>query len=146
MKTPLSLLGACLVLGLAGCGGAPPAVQAGDLLDAPTTLNLGGTLLSADALPMVGNDVLKVQVKVRAQRSALPAVRLTNVYAVTTDGVWSAALTPVAASKCGGTCALAVGRAPANGIRPGDGVQIVIGMQDQMGRSYLLRNMPDRMR
>lgn len=125
---------------LAGCGGMNVAPSTGQLLDAPTTLNLTGLALTAQATPTVSGETFKVRVKLQVPRAEVPNMRVTGVYVVTRDGVWSAGAGRTAQSRCASTCTLAVASGPARGLRSGAGVQVVVGLQDAQGRTYLLRD------
>lgn len=134
-------LTAALTLLLVGCGSVSTAPTAGQLLDAPSTLNVGGTLLGASAWPTLSNTVLSVRVRVQSARSALPPrLSINTVYVVTNDGVWSTPLSSSLQWKCGSGCALGVGRGPAGDLQVGQGVQVVLGLSDAQGRSFLLRS------
>lgn len=135
---PLPLLALSL---LAGCGTVSTAPTAGQLLDAPTTLNVGGKLLSAAAWPSLKDNVLSVRVRVSAPRSSLPGqLNLTGVYVVSNEGVWSSTLKPSAQWKCGSGCALGVGRGPAGELQTGQNVQVVLGLSNGQGQNYFLRS------
>ena len=137
-RLPLLLLP--LALPLAGCGSLNAAPTAGQLLDAPTSLNLSGQPLTAQAFPAVSNGVFSVKVKVRSLKAALPDVKVTGVYVVTNDGVWEASSAERGPLKCGLQCAFMVGSGPANGLAAGQGVQVVLGLKDTKGRELLLRD------
>lgn len=134
------LLFPVLALALAGCGSLNAAPTAGQLLDAPTTLNVAGTPLTAEAAPLLSGDLFSVKIKVKTARSALPDLKITEVYVVTNDGVWSAPATVGSQWRCAANCAFALGSGPANGLQAGEGVQVVIGLQDNQGRQLLLRD------
>lgn len=134
------LLAAALTLLMVGCGGVTTAPTAGQLLDAPTNLNVTGKVLTADAAPTVSGGVFSVKVKLQTPRSALPALNVTDVYVVTNDGVWSAGVTQASQWKCGPNCAYAIGRGPADGVQLGEGVQVVVGLRDAQGRTLLVRD------
>ncbi|WP_291425078.1 hypothetical protein [Deinococcus sp.] len=134
------LLIPALPLLLAACGSLSPAPTAGELLDAPTSLNVTGKVLTAQAAPTLSGNVFSVRVKVQTPKSALPGLNVTNLYVVTSDGVWSTAVDKTSQWKCGASCAFAVGRGPAEGLQSGDGVQVVLGLRDAQGRTFLLRD------
>lgn len=136
----LALLPA-LLLGLVGCATLPTDPNAADLLDAPTTLNLGGRLVQAQAQTSVRGETLDVRVKLRSS-SGLPPLQPTNVYLVTGAGVWNASLGKYSdkVSGCQSNCALLRATGPANGLRVGQGVEVVVGLRDLRGRTFLLRD------
>lgn len=129
-----------LALLLAGCGGVNVAPSAGQLLDAPTTLNMTGLPLTAQAAPVVSGETFRVKVKLQVPRAQVPRVTVTDLYVVTREGVWSAGVGRAAQSRCASTCTLAVASGPARGLRSGAGVQVVVGLKDAQGRTYLLRD------
>ncbi|SEI59927.1 hypothetical protein SAMN04488058_10192 [Deinococcus reticulitermitis] len=129
-----------LALLLAGCGGVNVAPSAGQLLDAPTTLNMTGLPLTAQATPVVTGETFRVKVKLRVPRDEVPKMTVINLYVVTRDGVWSAGPGRTAQRRCANTCTLAVASGPARGLRSGTGAQVVVGLQDTQGRTYLLRD------
>lgn len=125
---------------LAGCGSLDTAPTAGQLLDAPTTLNVTGKALTATAAPTLSGNLFSVKVKLQTPRATLPNLSVTNVYVVTNDGVWSTEVAKASQWKCGTNCALAVGRGSADGVQAGEGVQVVVGLRDAQGRTFLLRD------
>ena len=129
-----------MTLLLAGCGTLNSAPTAGQLLDAPTTLNVAGNPVKADAFPTVKRDVFSVKVKLSTSKSTLPGLKLTDVYVVTQDGVWTADSTTSKTWKCAANCTMAQARGAANGVEVGAGVQVILGLQDTQGRQYLLRD------
>lgn len=133
-------LAAVLTSLLVGCGSVSTAPNAGQLLDAPTNLNITGKVLTADAAPTLSGNVFSVKVRVLSPRAALPKLSVTDVYVVANDGVWSAGITKASQWKCGNNCALAVGRGPADGMQAGQGVQVVVSLKDAQGRTFLLRD------
>ncbi len=140
------LLPPLLLLPLAvGCGSAGSVPSAAQLLDAPTTLNVGGKLLSARVLPTVQEQVLAVRVRLSTGQKELPArLNLSGVYVVTNDGVWSSTVTAPLQWKCGPTCALSAARGPAGNVQPGQNVQVVLSLNDGQGHTFLLRSGPMR--
>ncbi|RJF73195.1 MULTISPECIES: hypothetical protein [Deinococcus] len=137
MKRLSSLLLAPL---LAGCGSLSAAPTAGELLDAPTTLNIAGKPVKADAFPRLNRDVFSVKVRLSTSRAALPGLKVTDMYVVTGDGVWTADNTTNTPWKCPTSCVIALGRGAANGLKTGAGVQVILNLQDSQGRQYLLRD------
>lgn len=128
-----ALLGAC------GTLAEPPTPTAGDLLAAPTALQIAGRSLKADATSSLDGNTFQVRVRVQATRPPLPSLAVTGVYVVTEDGVWSAATTQ--SGRCGkGTCLQGTGRGGARGLRSGEGAQIVISLRDAGGRTLWLRD------
>ena len=77
----------------------------------------------------------------QTKRGKVPALQVTGVYVVTEDGVWNA---PVAARDrraCGDErCLQGIGRGAADGLRPGEGVQVVVSLKDEKGRVLWLRD------
>lgn len=131
---------AAALLGACGSLGAAPAPTAADLLAAPTTLQVGGRRLQAEAAPHLKGENLGVRVRVRAAQSTVPPLAVTDVYMVTDDGVWSAAAQGGSRPACGGRCLQGTGRGEAGSLRPGDGVQVVVRLQDPRGRALWLRD------
>lgn len=129
----------CALL-LAGCGSLSTTPTTGQLLDAPTTLNVAGKPVKTQATPTVNGNIFSVKIKLSTTRAVLPALKLKDVYVVTQDGVWTANTPRNSQWKCAPNCALAVVRGPANGLQRGMGVQIVLGLQDAQGRTLLLRD------
>lgn len=129
-----AVLGACGTLGT-------PEPTAGDLLAAPTTLQVAGRSLRAEATPTLGDATFRVRVQVQTKRGRVPALTVTGVYVVTEDGVWNA---PVAArdrQDCGqARCLQGTVRGAADGLRPGEGVQVVVSLKDDRGRLLWLRD------
>ncbi|WP_034384549.1 hypothetical protein [Deinococcus sp. YIM 77859] len=126
---------------LSACGNmaAPPTPLAGDLLGAPTALQVEGRSLKADAAPVLEGDRFQVRVRVQASRAPVPSLSVTGVYVVTEDGVWRAASTR--ALSCGGpTCLQSLGSGAARGLRSGEGVQVVVSLKDARGRTMWLRD------
>lgn len=158
--------GAVLVsLGLAGCGalGQPPAPLAGDLLGAPTTLNLDGQVMRLTAAPQLrrGTNRFSVRVEVEAsapasrvlgqaggqsqgrpQSKAAPRpLKVTALYVVTGAGLWhspglnDATQTP----GCGGrVCAW--GSGAADGFTAGEAVSVIARLRDARGQTHWLRD------
>ncbi|GMA13812.1 hypothetical protein E5F05_15015 [Deinococcus metallilatus] len=128
---------------LSACGdlAAPPAPTAGDLLGAPTSLQVTGRSLKAEATPTLDGTTLNVRVRVQPSRAPLPPLTLTGVYVVTEDGVWSAVTTRGESQDCGAnSCLQGTGRGAARGLRPGEGVQVVVSLKDAQGRTMWLRD------
>ncbi|GGI85217.1 hypothetical protein [Deinococcus wulumuqiensis] len=136
MKRLFPLLCALLV----ACGSLPAAPTTGQLLGAPTTLNMTGRALTAQAAPRVEGDVFRVRLTLQTPRAQrLPPVRVTDLYVVTRDGVWSTPVGKAAAQGCGKGCLTTQVAGPARGLQRG-AVQVVVGLRDAQGRSYLLRD------
>ncbi|AAF11021.1 hypothetical protein [Deinococcus radiodurans] len=136
MKRLFPLLSALLV----ACGSLETAPTTGQLLGAPTTLNMTGRALTAQAAPRVDGDVFRVRLTLQTPRAQqLPAVKVTDLYVVTRDGVWSTAVGRAAAQGCGKGCLTTDVTGPARGLQRG-AVQVVVGLRDAQGRSYLLRD------
>lgn len=130
-----ALLGAC------GSLAGPPTPSAGELLAAPTSLQVTGRSLRAEATSDLEGETetFRVRVRVHTSRPPLPSLTVTGVYAVTGDGVWSAATTQ--SGRCGkGACLRGVGQGAARGLRSGEGMQIVVSLQDAGGRTFWLRD------
>lgn len=132
------LLPPVLVLGLAACGTTPADPNAADLLDAPTTLQLGQSRVRATTQAQLMGDTLRVRVKLGAS-AGLPALHPTNVYLVTGAGVWTAPLGKIKVA-CSRECRVLTAQGPANGLRAGQGIEVVVGLKDARGRSFLLRD------
>ncbi|MEW6422669.1 MAG: hypothetical protein AB1511_13220 [Deinococcota bacterium] len=128
---------------LAACGGlaSPPAPMASDLLGAPTALQIAGRSLRAEALPALAGNTFNVRVRVQASAAPLPSLAVTGVYVVTEDGVWTATSTQSERQDCGPkVCLQGTGRGAARGLRPGEGVQVVVSLKDAKGRVLWLRD------
>ncbi|BDP42240.1 hypothetical protein DAETH_22090 [Deinococcus aetherius] len=129
-----ALLGACGTLGT-------PEPTAGDLLAAPTTLQVGGRSLRAEATPTLGDDTFQVRVRVQAKHAPIPVLKVTGVYVVTEDGVWNAPVGARDRKDCGDDrCLQGTGRGAAEGLRSGEGVQVVVSLKDEKGRVLWLRD------
>lgn len=140
MRRRLSLPVVAALLSACGTLAPAPAPTAGDLLAAPTTLQVAGRRLRADATPHLKGQTLGVNVRVRAARAPMTGLTMTDVYVVTDDGVWSASAQGGDRPGCGGRCLLGTGRGEAGSLRPGDGVQVVVRLQDDQGRPLWLRD------
>ena len=133
------LLAVLLAL-LAGCGSLDAAPTAGQLLDAPTSLNVTGQVVRAKAAPVISGSLFNVRVRVQTPRTLAAGLRVTDVYVVTGSGVWSAGVGTADQRPCGNGCTVAVGRGTADGVEAGEGVQVVARLVDAQGRSFLLRD------
>lgn len=132
---------AAALLGACGTLPSPPAPSTGDLLASPTALQVGARRLKVEAAPVLGEQTFRVRVRVHAARPPLPPLTLTGVYVVTGDGVWTAPLEPSEVRRCGARpCLQATGSGEARGLRPGEGVQVVISLRDEAGRTLWLRD------
>lgn len=129
-----------MALLMVGCGTLNAAPTAGQLLDAPTTLNVAGKPVKADAYPTVNRETFNVKVKLSTSKTTLPGLKVTDVYVVTSDGVWTADSRTSKTWKCAANCTIAQARGAANGVQTGVGVQVVLGLQDAQGNQYLLRD------
>ncbi|GHF97842.1 hypothetical protein GCM10017783_07110 [Deinococcus piscis] len=139
MKAKSALFLSALALPLSACGSVSQAgPSAGELLRTPTTLSLAGRTLSAQARPVLSGNELSARVQVQSSASALP-LNVLSVYLVTQGGVWQAA-GQWRASSCGAGCRVIEGRGPAQGLRAGENVQVVVRMQDSAGRNFWLRD------
>ncbi|KEF33683.1 MULTISPECIES: hypothetical protein [Deinococcus] len=130
---------------LTACGtlGTPPAPTTGDLLGAPTLLQLGPQRLKAEAVAQLGGGALRVRVRVQGQRGAeaLPPLAVTSVYVVTREGVWSAPAARASRQGCGELpCLQTSGSGAAGRLTAGEGVQVVVGLEDPRGRVLWLRD------
>ncbi|MEF2278035.1 hypothetical protein V3W47_06950 [Deinococcus sp. YIM 134068] len=128
---------------LSACGalGTPLTPTAGDLLAAPTSLQVGSRRLSAEAAPSLSDDLFRVRVQVRTKRGRVPALAVTGVYVVTENGVWTAPVAERDRRDCGGDrCLQGTGRGAADGLHPGEGVQVVVSLEDETGRVLWLRD------
>lgn len=139
-------------LGLAGCGSlvSAPTPLAGDLLNAPTTLNLGGQLLGLTAAPQLVREADRFSVRLQVQPSA-PAsnpaatatdpLKVTGIYVFTGAGLWhSPRLSDFSgASNCSAqVCAW--GSGSANGFTAGEDVRVIAQLRDASGKTYWLRD------
>ncbi|MFB9994403.1 hypothetical protein ACFFLM_20810 [Deinococcus oregonensis] len=140
MKRVLLLL--CAAAGLVACGGlaSPPAPSAGDLLSAPTALNLAGRTVKLDASPQLAQNTLNLRVRLQTTQKPLPKLKILGVYMVTAGGVWNAP--PQAARACDtrSRCTQVVASGPAQGLKPAAGVQVVVNLSGADGRTYWLRD------
>ncbi|EYB67915.1 hypothetical protein DEIPH_ctg031orf0059 [Deinococcus phoenicis] len=128
---------------LSACGtlAGPPTPTAGDLLAAPTALQVAGRSLRVEATPTLDGATFNVQVRVQASRASPPPLTVTGVYVVTEDGVWSASSTQGDRQPCGAAvCLQGSGRGTSRGLRSGEGVQVVVGLKDARGRTLWLRD------
>ncbi len=142
-------------LGLSGCSslGQLPAPLAGDLLGAPTTLNLDGQVMRLTAAPQLRHDTQRFIVRVRV-RASPPAARplgrplarprplkVTALYVVTGSGLWqSPRLNDVTRTS---TCRERVcvwGSGDAAGFTAGEDVRVVAQLRDASGQTYWLRD------
>lgn len=123
----------CLPLLVAACGFSPrvpPTV--GDLLSAPTALNVGGQVVTLESTSASGSGGFGVKVRL-ASRDALPALRLDGVFVVSGTELWKSPL------RAAGGAASAYGRA-GSGVQPGETVQVVVRLRDAQGRVLFLRD------
>ncbi|MFC4425689.1 hypothetical protein [Deinococcus navajonensis] len=142
MKAAACAVLAPLLAVLVGCGSldAAPSPLAGDLLSAPTTLNLSGQLLRIDASPRLSGAALGVHVRLQSGTS-LPRVTPTAVFMVTRNGVWTAPLRLDPARRCSGCpCLQGQARGRGEGVRSGEPVQVVVRLKDARGRLLWLRD------
>ncbi len=140
---PVRTVLAAAVLGLAGCGSlnAAPAPLAGDLLSAPTTLNLNGQVLKVAAQPQLSGTVFSVRVRVAAGSAApnVSSLKVMGMYAITNSGVWKAPRMTALTSGCAAQLC-ARGSGGAGDLQSGERTQIVTELQDGQGRTYWLRD------
>lgn len=138
MKCALPLLTA---LGLVGCAAPEVPTPTLQLLAAPTSVVIGGRVLSAAAQPILVDSDLTVRVQVGTERPPLPALTVTGVYVVTDGGVWKRAVTSSQRRGCAsGACQQATTSGRAAGLRVGQRVQVVTRVQDATGQSMWLRD------
>ncbi len=125
-----------------------PKLSAGELLNAPTKLALGGVKLSAEArpylsaLPCAGRSCSNFVVPVQLRASGdLSALKVTGVYVITEGGVWRSGVAAQDSRRCpqGSNCLQVVGRGNADLTR-NDAVQVVLTFRDAAGRTYKLRD------
>ncbi|MBZ9713698.1 hypothetical protein [Deinococcus multiflagellatus] len=131
------LLPAFLGLWLAACGVQPSPPQVGELLNAPTALNVNGQMVTVGAAPAAGTGGFGVRVQLNSARSPLPPVRLDGVFVVGGEGLWKAPI------RGAGTQATVWGRNAA-GLQPGEPVQVVVRLLDDRGRVLWLRGAQTR--
>ncbi|MDB5046479.1 MAG: hypothetical protein JWQ08_2529 [Deinococcus sp.] len=140
MKRVLLLM--CAAAALVACGGlsSAPAPSAGDLLSAPTALNLAGRTIKLDAAPQLAQTDLNLRVRVQTSHKPLPKLKVLGVYMVTAGGVWNAA--PQAARPCDARnrCTQVTASGPAQGLKAATGVQVVVNLSTADGRTYWLRD------
>ncbi|MDV6374642.1 hypothetical protein [Deinococcus arenicola] len=141
-------------LGLAGCGSlkSAPTPLAGDLLSAPTTLNLGGQVLQMTAAPQVVRSLDRFSVRLRvdagtaaARPSALAAqprpLKITGIYVVTGSGLWEAPrLNDFSKAQNCLAQLCAWGSGDARDFTAGDDVRVIARLQDAGGKQYWLRD------
>lgn len=140
MKRALLVL--CAAAGLVACGGlaSPPVPSAGDLLSAPTALNLSGRTVKLDATPQLAQSTLNLRVRLHTTQKPLPKLKVLGVYMVTSGGVWNAP--PQTARTCDARerCTQVTASGPAQGLKPAVGVQVIVNLSDAGGRTYWLRD------
>ena len=139
-------------LGLVGCGSlsSVPTPLAGDLLGAPTTLNVGGQVVRVTAAPQLGAQRFSVRVRVAGASGGAAAdqptpgtLKVTGIYVVTGAGLWKSPRLSDAPKNCAlHLCAWASGSA--NGFVAGEGVRVIAQLQDERGRSFWLRDAQTR--
>ncbi len=137
-------------LGLAGCGslGSAPTPLAGDLLSAPTTLNLGGRLLGLTAAPQLVRESDRFSVRVSVEASALTRsptatdpLKVTGIYVFTGSGLWhSPRLNDFSSASTCPAQACAWGSGSANGFTAGEDVRVIAQLRDASGRTHWLRD------
>ncbi|UQN05563.1 hypothetical protein [Deinococcus sp. QL22] len=140
MKRVLLLL--CAAAGLVACGGlaSPPAPSAGDLLSAPTTLNLAGRTVKLDATPQLTQNTLNLRVRLQTTQKQLPKLKVMGVYMVTAGGVWNALPQEARACDARSRCTQVTASGPAQGLKAAAGVQVVVNLSSSDGRTYWLRD------
>lgn len=140
MKRALLVL--CAAAGLVACGEltSPPVPSAGDLLSAPTALNLAGRTVKLDATPQLAQNTLNLRVQLQTAQKSLPKLKVLDVYMVTSGGVWNAP--PQAARACDARsrCTQVTASGPAPGLKAASGVQVIVNLSDAGGRTYWLRD------
>lgn len=137
MKRAVLLLSALV---LAGCSAPPVPTPTVELLGAPVTLNVGGSVVTAQAVPAVQQGTFRVQVRIGTQRAPRPALLVTGVYVVTGGGVWKGAVSPDQRSVCPlAACVQGTASGSAAGLRAGQTVQVVARVQDTRGQTLWLR-------
>lgn len=128
-------------LGLVACGAVPTPPLTGDLLGAPTSLNVAGRVVTARATPTVQGQTFRVRVRVQTARPPLPSLKVTGIFVVTDAGVWKAGVASGARLVCGARmCVQGLASGPAGSIRQGEDVQVVARLQDGQGRVLWLRD------
>jgi hypothetical protein len=145
MKRVLLVL--CAAAGLVACGGlaSPPAPSvlkpsAGDLLSAPTTLNLAGRTVKLDATPQLTLSTLNLRVRLQTTQKPLPKLKVLGVYMVTAGGVWNALPNAARACDARNRCTQVTASGPAQGLKASAGVQVVVNLSSSDGRTYWLRD------
>lgn len=140
MNAKATLLLAALALPLSACGsvGTAAGPSAGELLRAPTSLNLAGRTLSAAARPVLNGNQLTASVQIVSSATVLP-LNVESVYLITQGGVWNTEARWKARS-CGEGCRMVQGQGPAQGLRAGENVQVVLHLTDSAGRNFWLRD------
>ncbi len=139
MKAKAPLLLSALAVTLSACGTpGSSAPSAADLLRTPTALSLGGHTLSAEAGPLLDGSSLTAQVQVSGLSAPL-ALNVRSVYLVTQGGIWQAEGRWKSEVACS-LCRTAEAHAPAQGLLPGEQVQVVVRLQDGLGQNYWLRD------
>ncbi|GGL91530.1 hypothetical protein GCM10010840_32000 [Deinococcus aerolatus] len=144
-------------LGLSGCSSLPPAPLAGDLLGAPTTLNLDGQVMRLTATPQLRQDTQRfiVRVRVRANPSAARPVgrplatprplKVTGLYVVTGSGLWqSPRLNDVTQASTCRERVCAWGSGEADGFTAGEDVRVIAQLRDASGQIFWLRDVRDQ--
>ncbi|GHF55383.1 hypothetical protein HNQ07_003367 [Deinococcus metalli] len=137
MKRALLPLTALALVGCAAPAAPTPTVE---LLGAPTTLNIGGTAVTAQATPSVQGGTFSVLVRLTSNRPPVPNMTVTGVYVVTGSGVWKGAVGADQRAACArNACVLGTAAGGATGLRAGQTVQVVARVQDARGRALWLR-------
>lgn len=138
--------GIILVFILVSCGSlqtTTPTPLAGDLLSAPTTLNMGGRLVKIEASPSVDGEQFSVKVRMQATRLPMPKFSVTNVYVVTNGGVWESKVTQTKLNNCSTNtplCSQGVATGSSSGFQSGELVQVILKLQDPQMRVLWLRD------
>lgn len=126
---------------LVGCNAPSPQPSATQLLGAPTSLRVAGSVIRLEAQARQKNNHFALALQVRGQAAALRSLKLTSVYVVTGGGVWSndlqkTRLYPCAASP---SCLKASTQGQKLGVKAGQDVQVVLNVQ-HAGKQYWLRD------
>lgn len=129
---------------LVGCGTLSAAPSTGELLGAPTRLNLRGGAVQVQADAAVASESFGLRLTLQGATLRRAPLSISNVYVVTRDGVWRSGAARL--EPCGERCLSARVQGAARGMQRGEAAQVVLEVRDGQGRTYLLRDEAARVR
>lgn len=124
----------------AGCGMQQFEPSVGQLLDAPISLNIAGSAVKVNVKSRLIQKTVRLGVVVTGKTQTVSQLQLTNVYLVTTEGVWSSDVSRLMQRKCRKNCLSAIAKGPANGLKLGQGVQIVVALKTPKGSTVFVKD------